>query len=358
MGPEQRENMSEGDQKRSGLLWMVTLGLVIGAGVTLAYLIGYGSGLQMNPRALQETAVSSDWRPAQPVEFVVMAGAGGGADRLARFIQSIIEINGYAVQPFVVVNMGGQSGGEALRYLKDNAGNPHVLMMTLNSIYTTPLRHPELGVRIEELTPIARLAEDTFVLWINAESDIHSVEEYVAGVRAAGPENWRMGGTGSGREDSLVTAMLEQAYGIKHTYVPYKGGGAVAKKLIAGEIQSTVNNPSEQMSFYKAGKSRPLAAFTPERISALPEVPTFRELGHDLVYFMQRSIVAPPRIPAAAQNYYQKLFHKVHLSAEWENYAEEKSLNRAFLPGKPLMYYFRDERERHRDLLTSMGELF
>ena len=124
--------------------------------------------------------------------------------------------------------MGGESGAEAMRYMKQNAGNPHVVMITLNSIYTTPLRNPEIDVDILEFTPIARMAEDTFLLWVNADQDIHSVDDYVAAVQAAGPTNWRMGGTGLGAEDSLVTAMLEQAYGIKHEYVPFKGGGTVA----------------------------------------------------------------------------------------------------------------------------------
>lgn len=343
---------------RSDLVWLAVLGLIVLAGVGIGYVTGYGPDFLKGSNEREPAAADSIWLPQKPIELVVMAGEGGGADRLARFVQSIIEINGLSNQPIVVVNKGGQSGGEAMRYVRDKAGDPHVLMMTLNSIYTTPLRKPELGLRIEDFTPIARMAQDTFVLWVSAESNIRTVDDYVAAVQAAGPEGWKMGGTGAGQEDSLVTAMLERAYGIKHDYVPYKGGGKVAKSLIEGEINSTVNNPSEQMAYYKAGKSRALAAFTPERIAALPDVPTFRELGHDMVYFMQRSVVAAPKISPEAQAFYQKLFHKVYLSAEWENYASEKSLTRAFLPGKPLMTYFLDERRLHRELLTSMGEAF
>ena len=123
--------------------------------------------------------------------------------------------------------------------MKDKEGDPHVIMATLNSLYTTPLRNPGIGVDIAEYTPIARLAEDTFVLWVNSDTDIKTLDDYVAAVKAAGAENWKMGGTGSGQEDSLVTAMLEDAYGIKHTYVPFKGGGTVAKNLIGNHINST-----------------------------------------------------------------------------------------------------------------------
>jgi tripartite-type tricarboxylate transporter receptor subunit TctC len=208
-----------------------------------------------------------------------------------------------------------------------------------------------------ELTPVARLAEDTFVLWVSSETSIKSVDDYVAAVNKAGMDNWKMGGTGTGQEDSLVTAMLEKAYGVKHTYVPFKGGGTVAKNLIGNHVESTVNNPSEQLGFYEAGKSRPLAAFTPERIAAFPDVPTFRELGHDLVYYMQRSVVAPPGIPADAQAFYVDVFNKVNESAEWKEYTAKKALNRAFLTGDALMTYFEAEREKHRGLLMATGEI-
>jgi putative tricarboxylic transport membrane protein len=157
------------------------------------------------------------WEPQKPVEFVIMAGKGGGADRLARFIQGIIKKNKLAKMPFVPVNKGGGSGAEALRYLQDKAGDPHVILATLNSYYTTPLRNPGLGVDIAKFTPIARLAEDTFQLWVNSDTKIKNINEYVAVVKKAGADVWKMGGTGKGQEDSLVTAMLEKAYNIKVT---------------------------------------------------------------------------------------------------------------------------------------------
>ena len=307
--------------------------------------------------ALSATTVPAQaWEPQKPVEFVIMAGQGGGADKLARFIQSIVEKNKLAKVPLIPINKGGGSGAEALRYLKDKKGDPHVIMATLNSYYTTPLRNPGMGVNIEEFTPVARLAEDTFVLWVASDSPIKSVDDYVKAVKAKG-NAWKMGGTGTGQEDSLVTAMLEKAYGLKMTYVPFKGGGTVAKQLVGGHIDSTVNNPSEQLGFYQAGKSRPLAAFTDERIEAFPDVPTFKELGHDLVYYMQRSVVGPPEMPADAQQYYVDVFQKVNESEEWKKYTSEKALYRSWLTGKDLMDYFLAERDKHAELLKSMGEI-
>jgi putative tricarboxylic transport membrane protein len=301
------------------------------------------------------------WKPRKPVEFVIMAGKGGGADRLARFIQGIIEKNKWSPRPFVPINKGGGSGAEALRYLKDNKGNPHIILATLNSLYTTPLRNPGIGVDIGTFTPIARLAEDTFQLWVASDSGINSVEDYVKAVKAAGPAKWKMGGTGKGAEDSLVTAMLEKKFGLKMTYVPFKGGGTVAKQLVGKHIDSTVNNPSEQAGFWEAGKSRPLASFTPpgKLKGRFGSIKTFAELGHgsDMVYYMQRSVIGTPGMPKDAQAFYVGVFDKVYKSKVWQDYLKKKGLIPGWLTGKALTKYFVAEREAHRALLKASGEI-
>lgn len=317
--------------------------------------LGLLAGASLAVLALPQQAVA-EWKPQKPVEFVIMAGQGGGADRLARLIQSIIEKHNFAEVPFIPINKGGGSGAEALRYLKDKKGDPHIIMATLNSYYTTPLRNPEIGVNINDFTPIARLAEDTFVLWVNADSSIKSVDDYVAAVKEKGG-NWKMGGTGTGQEDSLVTAMLEKAYGVKMTYVPFKGGGDVAKNLVGGHVESTVNNPSEALGFYQAGKARPLAALTPERISNFPDTPTFGELGKaGMVYYMQRSVVAPGGLDPDVVAYYTDVFDKVYKSEEWQGYCKKQALQCAWLTGQPLQAYFTEENEKHHALLKELGE--
>ncbi|MEE2746262.1 MAG: tripartite tricarboxylate transporter substrate-binding protein [Pseudomonadota bacterium] len=321
-------------------------------------LLGVGAVVCLGLMATNTTDVKAGghgWKPKKPVEFVIMAGKGGGADRLARFIQGIVAKNNFSSKPFVPVNKGGGSGAEALRYVKDKAGDPHVIMATLNSYYTTPIRQPKLGVDISTFTPIARMAEDTFQLWVTTDSGIKTVKEYVAAVKKAGAANWKMGGTGKGQEDSLVTGMLEKKFGIKVTYIPYKGGGKVAKELIGKHINSTVNNPSEQAGFWTAGKSRPLASFTPKGKlkGRFGKIPTFQELGYgsDMVYYMQRSIVAPPKMPKAAQAFYVGVFEKVYKTDAWQGYLKKKGLIPGWMTGDALTKYFVNEREVHRNLL-------
>jgi len=312
---------------------------------------------------LAATAISvssealAEWEPKKPVEFVIMAGTGGGADQMARLMQSIIQKNDYSNQPFIPINKPGGSGAEAMVYLKGKEGDDHLVMISLSSFYTTPIRNPDLGIDITTYTPIARMAKDTFLLWVNSETPINSLEDYVAAVKAAGNE-WKMGGTGKGQEDSLVTAMLEQKFDLKMTYVPFPGGGTVAKNLIGNHIDSTVNNPSEQMGFYEAGKSRPLMALTPERLPQFPDVPTSKEAGHpDLVYFMQRTINGPPGMSKEATDYYIGVFEKVFNSKEWQDFcASDGIFCDEWISGADLGKVHMAELEKHEKLLKAMGQ--
>lgn len=296
------------------------------------------------------------WEPSKPVDFVIMAGKGGGADKMARLIQSIIEKNGFASKPFVPVNMSGGSGAEALIHMKGKTGDNHTIMVTLNSFYTTPLRQPALGIDISTFTPIGRMAEDTFLLWVHKDSGINTLDEFVAAAKAAG-SGWQMDGTGSKQEDELLTSFLNRAYGLSIKYVPFKGGGTVAKNLAGKNCNSTVNNPSEQMGFFEAGVTKPIASFTPERLAMFPDAPTFKELGKDWSYFMQRAVVGPPGMSADAAAYYTSVLKKVYDSPEWQDYMTKKSLQGAFITGDELKAYWAREKANHETMLKEIGEI-
>ena len=298
----------------------------------------------------------ADWAPKKPVDFVIMAGKGGGADKMARLMQSVIEQHGFSSKPFVPINKPGGSGAEALVHMKQKQGDDHTIMVTLNSFYTTPLRQPGLDVDISTFTPIGRMAEDSFLLWVHSESGINNVDDFVAAAKAAG-NGWVMAGTGSGQEDQLLTTFLNQAYGLDIKYVPFKGGGAVAKQLAGKHCNSTVNNPSEQLGFYEAGTTKAIAAFTPERLPLFPDAPTFRELGQDYVYFMQRSVVGAPGMSAEAEAYYRNVFAQVYASDEWQAYMQKKSLRGGFLTGGALKSYWAGEKAIHEQMLKDIGEI-
>ncbi len=299
---------------------------------------------------------AAEWEPKKPIDFVIMAGKGGGADKMARFMQSIVEKHNLSSKPLVPINKPGGSGAEALIHLKQAQGDDHTIMVTLNSFYTTPLRQPALGVDIMTFAPVARMAEDTFLLWVHKDSGISTVDQFASAAKAAGKE-WIMAGTGKAQEDELLTNFLNTAYGLNMRYVPFKGGGDVAKQLAGKHANSTVNNPSEALGFYEAGTVVPIAAFTPERLPVFKDTPTFKELGKDFVYFMQRSVVGAPGMSKEAEEYYSNLFKKVYDSPEWQDYMKKKSLQGEFLTGDALKKYWEVGRETHQKMLKDIGEI-
>lgn len=296
------------------------------------------------------------WTPKKPVEFVIMAGPGGGADKMARLMQTVIEKHDFSPKPFIPVNKPGGSGAEALVHLNTKKKDDHIVMVTLNSFYTTPLRQPRL--RIDPLTfkPIARMAEDTFILWVHKDTGITNIEQFVAAAKKAG-KDWTMAGTGKGGEDELLTSFLNKTYGLDMRYVPFKGGGRVAKELAGKHANSTVNNPSEALGFYESGDVVPIVAFTKDRLPLFPNTPTMAEVGVPYSYFMQRSVVGTPGMSDEAYEFYKDVFEKVYNSDEWKAYMKKKSLLGEYLTGKGLLEYWKVNNETHRKMLKEIGEI-
>ena len=301
-------------------------------------------------------AASAEFQPRKPVEFVIMAGPGGGADKMARLMQTVIEKHKFSNKPFIPVNKPGGSGAEALMHMKAKKGDNYSVMVTLNSFYTTPLRQPGLRVDPLSFAPIARMAEDTFILWVNKDKGISDLDGFVKAAKAKGSD-WIMAGTGRGGEDELLTNTINNAFGLSIKYVPYKGGGRVAKELAGNHADSTVNNPSEAMGFFLSGDLLPIVTFTGERLPLFKETPTMKESGFDLEYYMQRSVVGTPGMSEDAQKYYVDVFKKVYSSPEWQKYMKDKSLQGEMLSGSTLVDYWKVNNEIHKVLLTKLGEL-
>ena len=293
------------------------------------------------------------WQPTKPINFVIMAGPGGGADQIARFIQAVVEKHDLSPRPLVPDNKGGGSGAEALIAMKGASDPNHSLLVTLNSFFTTPLRQPNLGIDIMTFTPIEMMGVDPFVLWVHKKSGITTFEDWVKKVKSMDGK-YVMGGTGKGQEDSIVIAWLEKNYGLKIKYIPYKGGGAVAKDLAGQQIMATVNNPSEARGFYQSGDVVPLVSFSDKRLPNLPDVPTIKEKGKDFSYYNQRAVVGAPGMSDEAAEFYRAMFDKVYNSKEWQDYMKSESLEPLPMNAAEQKKYWETQVQRHKELFAEM----
>jgi tripartite-type tricarboxylate transporter receptor subunit TctC len=317
--------------------------------------IRLGFVLLVTALALVAAPPASAWEPSKPIEFVIPAGTGGGADQMARLIAGIAEKHKLTPRPIVVVNKSGGAGAEGFLHVKGKKGDEHTIIITLSNLFTTPLA-TGTPFNWRDFTPVARLALDRFILWVNAETPYKSAKEYVAAVK--GTPGMKMGGTGSKQEDQIITVQLEQALGLKFTYVPFKGGGEVCVNLVGKHVDSTVNNPIECASHWKAGRVRPLAVFDPERIpdADWKDIPTVKEaLGADISYNMLRGIFGPPDMPKPAVDWYVGFLRKVYDSKDFQDYLHKGALKGAFATGSEYATWVEGAEKLHKDLMEKGG---
>src|SRR5258705_9922789 len=155
-------------------------------------------------------AKAAAWEPTKAVEFVIPAGTGGGADQMARLIQGIVAKHNLMKESLIPVNRSAGAGAEGFLAVKESKGDPHKIVITLSNLFTTPLANA-LPFSYKDLTPVAMLSLDQFVLWANADTPYKNAKDYLAAVKAAGPGKFKMGGTGSKQEDEIITAAIEKA---------------------------------------------------------------------------------------------------------------------------------------------------
>ena len=311
------------------------------------------------------TAAPAAWEPVRPVEFIVPAGTGGGADQMARTIQGIVTKHNLMKQPLVVINKSGGAGGEGFLDVKASANNPHKIIITLSNLFTTPLA-TGIPFNWKDLTPVAMLALDEFVLWVNAEKPYKSSKDFVEALKQASPGTMKMGGTGSKQEDQIITVALEKAAGAKFTYIPYKGGGEVAVQLVGNHVDATVNNPIEAVAQWRGGKLKPLCVFDSKPMpydepiadgKAWKDIPTCKSQGLDIEYLMLRGIFMSPRATKDQVAYYVDLFNKVRATPDWQEFMKSGAFNTTFMTGDDYAKWVGTEEKRHQDLMKEAGFL-
>src|SRR5450759_850625 len=308
-------------------------------------------------------AQAANWEPSRPVEVIVPAGAGGASDQMARTIQGIIVKHQLMKQPMLILNMGGASGAEGMMDVKGSKGNPHKLMVAFSAIYTLPVA-VNLPFNWRELNPVAMIALDEFVLWDNAETPYKTPKDYLAAVKAAPPGTFKMGGTGSKREDHIITVALDKIAGAQFTYIPYKSGGEAATQLVGKHIDSNVNNPSENIAQWRAGQVRALCVFSENHMvykdkitkdQSWADIPTCKESGVDVQYQMLRAFFLPGGTTAEQAAYYAELLKKVTATPEWKDYVAKQALKEVYLTGADFVKFLEKDEAFHNKLMHEAG---
>jgi putative tricarboxylic transport membrane protein len=307
--------------------------------------------------------VHAAWEPTRPVEVIVPAGAGGASDQMARTIQGIVLKHQLMKQPMLIMNKSGASGAEGIMDVKDAKGDPHKLMVAFSAIYTLPVA-VNLPFNWRDLNPVAMIALDEFLLWVNAETPYKTPKDYLAAVKAAAPGTFKMGGTGSKREDHIITVALDKIAGAQFTYIPYKSGGEAATQLVGKHIDSNVNNPSENVAQWRADQVRALCVFSEQRMvykdkvtkdQSWADIPTCKESGVDVQYQMLRAFFLPGGTTTDQVAYYADLLKKVIATPEWKEYVAKQALKDTYLTGQEFVKFLEKDEAFHNKLMHEAG---
>jgi len=312
---------------------------------------------------LYAPAAHAQWQPTKPVEFVVTAGAGGGTDIFARTVQSIITKYKLMPQPIVVQIKGGGSGAEGYIYTRSASGDAHKLVFGTQNSYVLPLGS-KVAYTHADMTPVAAMALDEFLLWVKADGPIKTVADYVA---AAKSRTMKMAGAQSKDSDEIITKLMEKALGTKIIYVPFKSGGEADVQMTGGHVDSHVNNPSESTGSWRAGKSLPLCVFNRERLPAgakitetmsWGDIPTCSSQGLAVDQYTQpRLVMMPPKVPAEAAAYYADVLEKVSKTPEWKEYIDKTSQSNRFIAGEDFKKFIAADFERFKQVFTEQNWL-
>ncbi len=246
------------------------------------------------PRALHAQAPA--WPAARPIEVIVPFPPGGGVDVMTRLILPLVQAR-IPGATFVVINRAGAAGQLGLEATFNAAPDGYTLGATsIPAQSAIPIERPT-RYRALDFTFVANIVDDPNAIFVRTESPFRSIADVLAAAKAK-PETLTYGTTGVGSDDHIFMLGLEQAARVPPmVHVPFAGAAVLTPQLLGGHLDMAVGNAGEAAVLARDGKVRGLVVAAEQRFPALPDMPTCRELGFDLVSSASRGILGPPGIP-------------------------------------------------------------
>ena len=255
------------------------------------------SGAALGAASLGATApaFAQEEFPSKTINVVTHAGPGGGTDITTRMMM----LRGRRVlkQDMVVVSKRGGSGSAALLYARSQPRDGYTIM-TITQSHIFQIIQKKVPVTIDEMVGIARATDDPTVVAVPADSEINTLEDLI---KASGKaeKGLKWGTTFVGGADHVgIHNFAKKAEGIPYTIVPFEGGGAIVTNLVGKNLDVALLNYAEGEAQFSSGDLKPVVALSGERINALPDTPTARELGVDAQASTVRGFACLSGVPA------------------------------------------------------------
>ena len=244
-------------------------------------------------------AAAQEAYPNRPISLVVPFPPGGVADLTARPVAAVLEKT--LKNPVAVLNKTGAAGAVGMQFVAASKPDGYTLLLALSSISIIPEADKIFGrapaFTVDQFEPIALISADPTVLVVRAESPWKTAQEFIEDARKR-PDQITYSSSGVYGTLHMAMELLQQAAGIKLRHVPYPGGGPAVTALLGGHVDALASGPSVVLPHIKAGKLRALAGWGDQRIAALPEAPTFKELGYPgAEFYIWAGLFAPRGTP-------------------------------------------------------------
>ena len=289
------------------------------------------------------------------LKIVAPAAPGGGWDQTARSIQQAL-VAEKLVKSAQVVNIAGAGGTVGLAQFVNSAKGDGNQLMVNGFVMVGAILVNKSPVSLSQVTPIARLTEETQVMVVPANSPIKNAKDLAEAVKKDVAKVTFAGGSAGG-VDHIMAALFIGAVGgdaSKANYIPFSGGGESLAAILGGKVTAGISGYGEYEGQIKAGKLRAIGVTSPKRLPGV-NVPTFKEQGVDLVLTNWRSVVAAPGITDAQKKALADLVDKLAKSKTWNDILKQKGWDAAYLPGDAFVKFLGDEQTRVGNVLKSVG---
>ena len=300
----------------------------------------------------RDSALLQDPYPSKPIEMVAWAAPGGGSDRMCRTFARATE--GILPQRTYVINKSGGGGSVGMAYVQSRPADGYTLLGVTNNLVFTPLTRPALQYSSKDFTPLIMWGFDAKVVAVSAASPYRTIEDLVNSAQRM-PGNLKIGTFGLGSDDHIIGYLLGQEAQATFGFVPFDGGGEQLAALLGGHIDAHVSEVSEVKAQLDAGRVRVLAVATEERLVELPEVPTLKEKGWNVVVPKFRGVVAKKGIPDEVVGYLISTFQQVIETPLFQTYLTNSMIEPHVLVGEDFEKLIQQQEEQFRPILKELG---
>jgi tripartite-type tricarboxylate transporter receptor subunit TctC len=258
-----------------------------------------GLALQLVVALVALPAVAQDAYPSRPISIVAPFPPGGVADLTARPVAAAMEKA--LKNPVGVVNKTGAAGAVGMQFVATSRPDGYTLLLALSSISIIPeadkLFDRKPAFTVDQFEPLALISADPTILVVRAESPWRTAKEFIDDAKRR-PNQITYSSSGIYGTLHMAMELLSHAAGITMRHVPHSGAAPALTALLGGHVDALASGPSVVLPHIKAGKLRPLAGWGERRVLALPDVPTFRELGYPgAEFYIWAGLFAPRGTP-------------------------------------------------------------